>query len=95
MEYIVDDKKYSLSYQELKEHYLNFVSMSDAEFIININKALHLACIISFLKETPSYILLCDTGLIHEMVHYLNEDTRPTIDIQKIRELFNFWLKLD
>lgn len=93
MEYLIQGTKYLLSYQELKGHYISHIAMSDEEFMSNLPSALHLACIICFLKEIPSYICLSDEGIIHELTHLLHlEDS--VVDLKEIRELFKQQLKL-
>lgn len=68
--------------------------MTDEEFLKNLPSALHLATVICFFKETPSYICLCDIGIIHELVHLLHipEDTQGRL--RDIRKDFEFQLKL-
>lgn len=87
IEYLSEGGRFLLSYQELKEKYINFCNYSDSEFLDNLPDILHLACIVCFLKETPSYVCLSDTGIIHELVHLL-KDNGTTTSIQEIRELF-------
>lgn len=90
IEYLIEGEKYRLSYQELREHYQEHIEMTDFEFMNNLNSALHLACIICFLKEVPSYNCLSDKGIIHELTHLLNfgEKDKTTVDLQKVREFF-------
>lgn len=94
MEYLSGDKKFSLSYSELKGYYNDFCDMSDSEFLENIHNALHLACVICFLKEVPTSVCLTDTGIIHELVHLSGGEIDPIIDISEIRDLFKTNLKL-
>jgi len=93
IEYLSEGAKFSLSYQELREHYLNFCDMSDADFLKNLADALHLACVICFLKEIPTYVCLSDKGIIHELVHLLKENGTTT-EIEEIRDLFKLSLCL-
>lgn len=93
MIYFSDDKKFSLSYQDLKEQYILFGLMNDEDFIKNLPDAIHLACIICFVKEIPTYVCLTDTGIIHELVHLLKENGTTT-SIEEIRNLFDTTLKL-
>lgn len=93
IEYLSEGTKFSLSYQELREHYLNFCDMSDDEFLEKIPDALHLACIICFLKEIPTYICLTDKGIIHELVHLLKENGTTT-SLEEIRDSFKQTLSL-
>lgn len=87
MEYLIDNKKYTLSYEELKIDYQKFVSMTNKEFFSNIPSILHFICIVSYLKELPTSILLNDEGLIHQLVHMLDESTSkdPIIDNPSVR----------
>lgn len=94
IEYISEGTKFSLSYQELKEHYILFCEMTDEEFMENIPDILHLACVVSFLKETPTYVCLTDKGIIHELVHLLKENGTTT-SLKEIRDLFKMTIKLD
>jgi hypothetical protein len=93
IEYLSEGTKFSLSYKELREHYLNFCDISDSDFLKNLPEALHLACIICFLKEVPTYVCLTDKGIIHELVHLL-KDNGTTTSLQEIRELFKVTLRL-
>jgi len=94
MEYIVDSKTYSFDYQELKEKYLELESLTDIQFLDRIPEILHFVCFVSYVKNTPSYILLNDRGLIHELVHLLDLKGHPTNDLENIREQFKIWCKL-
>ena len=94
IEYISDGKKFLFSYQELKTKYNLFCEMTDSEFMTNLPDALHLACFVCFLKETPTYVCLTDTGIIHELVHLLKEDGTTT-SLKEIRGLFKTAIKLD
>ena len=88
MEYLVGGQKYTLSYQELKDQYLLHLEMSDVEFVKNLASALHLACIICFLKEIPTHVCLSDKGIVHELVHLLHIPKEQNVSLSKVRELF-------
>jgi hypothetical protein len=90
--YTLEGKKFTLSYSELKQKYIEFCEMDDATFLLNINDALHLAVIICYLKELPAYRCLSDTGIIHELVHLLSPD--PVVEVKKVRREFKRTLKL-
>ena len=92
MEYILEDRKFNMSYQELKESYNSFCDMPDQEFLLNLPKAAHLACVISYLKEVPAYICISDLGIIHELIHLMDEGT--TTPLNEIRNLFRDQLEL-
>lgn len=95
IEYLVDDVKYGLSYRELRELYWEFIGLSDSEFMEKLPSALHLACIICFLKEVPTSICLSDKGIIHELTHLLEHgENDKMIVLKDIRKLFKKQLKL-
>jgi hypothetical protein len=88
--YLVNNSTFSVSYQELKAKYLSLKNLSDEEFFRDIPDVLHFVCIVCFLKETPSYLLLSDTGLIHQLTHLMCLD-EPLVTGKKnqIRQDFN------
>lgn len=94
MEYLVEGTKYNLSYSDLKERYINISELSLDRFLLILPEVLHLTCIISYLKEVPSYVTLSDEGLIHQLVHLLHIGDEPLIDAEKIRQQFIDDMKL-
>ena len=94
IEYIVDEEKYRLNYSELREEYVRHVKMSNKKFMKNLPSALHLTCVIHYLKETPSYLILKDTGLLHELIHLLHHGETEFTNLKKIRKLFKKYNKL-
>ena len=95
MTYLVDNHKYEISYQELRELYHEFKEMDDKEFLLNLPRVLHFSCIISFFKELPTYLVLGDRGIIHEIAHLLNPDTASGVNLEELRTDFNTLFKLD
>ena len=53
----------------------NVPSSAIKDFFKNIPMILHFICIVSYIKEIPTNILLQDTGLIHELIHMLDIPT--------------------
>ena len=94
MEYLVEGEKFDLSYRELREKYILFSNFSLAEFLERLPEVLHLTCIISYLKEVPSYNTLSDKGLIHQLIHLLHISEEPLIDAEKIKQQFIEEMKL-
>ncbi len=88
------DGFYSLSYSDLREKYNEFVAMSDYEFKEKCVAALHLACVICFLKEIPTQYCLSDRGIVHELVHWLHIGDNNTTSFSDIRELYKTQLQL-
>lgn len=68
--------------------------MLDNEFLDNLPQALHIACVICYLKEINTENCLSDEGIIHQLIHLLDIPDDPIIDIKKIRQLFKEQLKL-
>ena len=94
IEYVVEGRKFGLSYTDLKENYLNVLEYTDEEFMQKLPEILHLTCMICYLKEVPSYVLLCDTGLIHELSHLMHIPDCPLVELQEVRRLFEMTCKL-
>ena len=93
MEYIVDGRKFSLSYTQLRTLYLDALSMTDEAFISDLPNLLHLACAIAYLKEIPASQCISDRGIIHQLVHLL-AISDPVIDLSEIRRQFTIDLCL-
>jgi len=92
MEYIVNDRKYSVKYSELRKLYQNFCAMSNSDFMENIHDALHLAIMICWFKDVQHDYSLGDEGIVHELAHILTNTNTRTLD--EIREDFELILKL-
>jgi hypothetical protein len=72
MQYLVNGKKFEMSYKELREEYLKVCEYSPEEFLDKVSEILHLVCIIFYLKEVPTSVALADDGLIHELAHWID-----------------------
>jgi hypothetical protein len=94
IEYIVDGVKFGLSYQSLREEYFRFCQMTDEQFLKELPAAAHLACVICYLKEVPTYVCLCDKGIVHELIHLLHIPDGNTTSLRDIRTIFEQTLKL-
>lgn len=92
MQYLVDNKHaYSFSYKELQSDYYRYLDMTDVEFVEHISELLHFVCFVCFLKEVPAGQILSDKGLLHQLIHLQNEDTKQQAlnDLQEIRTKFD------
>lgn len=94
MEYLIYDydnlpHKFSFSYRELKEDYLEIKEYSDEEFLENLPDILHTTVFICWLKEIPTSVCLSDYGVIHEITHLLTKTESPFNSLDKIREIWN------
>lgn len=94
IEYLVDGKRYVLNYQELCEKYHEFVGLTDRQFRERLPEALHLACIISYLKGINASNLVSDQGVIHLIVHQLHIPDDTTSEFREMRRQFKLFLKL-
>ena len=94
--YTESNRRYIFSYPELKEDFHRFKSMTDDEFIENALDILHFCCFVGYLKQLPSYTLLADDAIIHELVHLLVEQTKEEaiVRLPEIRELFDKVMEL-
>jgi hypothetical protein len=95
MEYIVDGSHFIFSYQEVKDKCYEFSNMKDEDFVNNLPAATHLACVVCYFKEVPTYLCLSDKGIIHELIHLMHIPEGNTTTLKEIRKLFDFWIKLD
>jgi hypothetical protein len=94
MEYLPDasnpDRRFSLSYRELREEHERMVALDDAAFVAQLPAAAHLACIIGWLKELGRDETIGDTGIVHELVHlmHLNPLGAEPYQIGEVRARF-------
>jgi hypothetical protein len=94
MVYEIENAKYVLHYQELKEDYLRFCQMPDKEWKKQsvLWDVLHFCCVVGYLKEMNDEMLVSDLGIIHEIVHLAKGISgRP---LQEIRDQFKEVMKL-
>lgn len=94
MEYLVENTKYSYSYSDLRERYVEICNFSDKEFTDNLVKILHFTVFVCYLKELKTEHVLSDKGVIHEMVHYLEMGETTELSIKQLRELFEESIRL-
>lgn len=89
VEYKINNKNFLFDYKTVKKEYNRFKEMDDKSFLINIVDALHFACYVSWIKNTPTKETLSDQGLIHQLVHLLKESTADCVNLKELRVLFN------
>lgn len=77
---------YRLSYKDLQKDFESFQAMTDKQFVKNLPKIIHYACIVCYLKEKPLEVI-SDEGIIHELVHCLT-NTFGQMPIKELRQLF-------
>lgn len=94
MDYLVNGRLYSMSYQELRANHASIVAMTDSEFLGALPQAMHLACVLCWLKNLPTYVILADDGIIHQLAHLMHIPDEPLIDLAEIRKEFNEQLAL-
>lgn len=98
LRYQLDDssQNYSFSYREIRDHYRDIVSLTDDEFMERLPEAIHLACYICFIKETPNEHCLSDTGVVHMLAHLMHDKAETLLhhSLYEIREKFRTVLML-
>jgi len=92
MRYVDNNIYYDVSYQELCTVYDMFVAMDDAQFMDNLVDALHFAVLVCYYKEIKTEFCLNDEGIIHQLVHCLQD--KQEVPIKEIRKEFKTMLKL-
>tara|TARA_B110000208_G_C11764178_1_gene428000 strand:- start:1117 stop:1416 length:300 start_codon:yes stop_codon:yes gene_type:complete len=88
-EYKVGNKTFLYDKKFLKSTYKSCVKYTDDEFIENIIDVLHFAVYVCWIKEISSNDCLADDGIVHELVHLAQKNTRNHSNLSKIREKFN------
>ncbi len=94
VDYLVNDRKYGVSYSDLRERHISCCAMTDAEFVGKLPEVLHLACIIAWFKELPTDHVLSDEGVIHQLVHLLHIPSCELVVLADVRKQFAEDLKL-
>jgi hypothetical protein len=99
MEYVVNDfkegeRRYSVSYSELKEFYNNFINLSDADFMKQLPEIIHFACIVSWFKNLPNDATIGDCGIVHELIHVMCNGNGNKYHFKKVRKQFKVMLQL-
>lgn len=93
MEYIIENKRFSMDYQDLKKTYEEIIKYSDTEFLDNIPRILHFCSFVAYIKNIPTSTIHSDDGVIHELIHILN-DVELVNDLKRIRDDFEMIFKL-
>lgn len=90
-DYKVEGSTYSMDYQQLKNHFIQFKEMSDVDFVAQAIKIFHFASFVCYFKNIPTQTILCDKGILHQLAHLIDEDTKEDAirEISEIRERFN------
>lgn len=92
--YLIGESRYSLSYSELRELYLQYCGLTDTTFMSKLPEIAHFACVVSYLKEIPLEHVVGDKGIVHELVHLMHIPDGNTRTLKEIRKQFKFQLKL-
>ena len=95
MQYIIGQKRFHLSYAELKEDFERFDDLSDKDFFETyIWEVLHFVCVVSYLKELANIQTLSDVGLLHQLIHTQLMRDEPLINKEEIRQQFHDLMEL-
>ena len=93
--YSIGKNKYSIEIKKLKEYYLEYIELSDSEFMERLPEITHLACILSYLDRLGTMHVLSDEGLVHQLIHLMHIPDEPLINIIAIRSPFEaelYWV---
>jgi hypothetical protein len=90
-DYKVEGSTYSMNYQDLKSHFEMYKGFNDGQFIDQAIKIFHFASFVCYFKNIPTQAILCDKGILHQLAHLIDEDTKEDAvrEISEIRERFN------
>jgi len=87
--YKVGDRQFVYDHKSLQYAFSTYQRYNNEEFLTNIVDILHFAVYVCWLKEIPSDECLADDGIIHELVHLLQENTIKHSNLENIRKKFN------
>ena len=87
--YRVGDREFVYDHRSLKYAFSTYQRYTNEDFLENIVDILHFAVYMCWLKEIPSDECLADDGIIHELVHLLQDNTIKHSDLKNIRKKFN------
>lgn len=94
MEYTCENIRYTWSYIELREKYMQIVGFSEDEFMDRLPEILHTACFICYVKEEPLNRTLSDMGIIHELAHLIHIPDESMVDLPRVMETFKIVCEL-
>jgi len=92
-----ENKSYSLSYKDLKESHQLACMETDENFLNELPKMIHLACVLCWFKEISTDICLCDDGVIHSLAHLMHLKDERIVnkdEVGRVRKIFEEQLKL-
>jgi hypothetical protein len=87
--YSVGDRKFIYDHASLRYAFDLYEKFTNEEFLENAVDILHFAVYVCWLKEIPSDECLADDGIIHELVHLIQENTIKHSNLENIRKKFN------
>lgn len=86
--YRLGDKTYNYDPALLMDTYLRICNYTDDEFLNNLGKILHYSAFMSFVLKLDNKETLSDEGIIHQLIHLLNENTKSYTNLADVREKF-------
>jgi len=87
--YKVGNREFVYDHKSLQYAFSTYRGCTNEEFLENIVDILHFAVYMCWLKEISSDECLADDGIIHELVHLLQENTIKHSNLENIRKKFN------
>lgn len=96
IEYFLNGKRFTYRPVELIEAHAELCLMPDSEFEQPhvLARALHLACMLCYVLDTPTSECLSDVGVIHQLAHLIHLD-EPSVELQEVRRAFADLLPAD
>lgn len=86
--YVIEGQRFSYWPDELEAAHRHLCALPDAEFLQALPEALHLACMLCFVLDTPIHECLSDRGVIHQLAHLIHIGGEPAVELRLVREKF-------
>jgi|TARA_B110000908_G_scaffold36958_1_gene44353 hypothetical protein len=88
IKYKVGNKTFIYDLHSLERSYNKYINMTDEEFLKDILSALHFSIYICFVKNLETKDILSDDGIIHQLTHLTQNNTRKYVNLEEIRVNF-------
>lgn len=86
-QYQIDGHTFSYTDADLLVPHASLCAATDADFLQRLPEALHLACMLCFVRGIPSSECLSDRGVVHQIAHLIHLD-EPAVSLFEVRQAF-------
>jgi hypothetical protein len=93
--YKVGNKTFIYDICSLQMSYYKYLNMTDKEFLDEILNILHFAAYVCFIKNLETKDVLSDDGIVHQLIHLTQGNTRKYVNLQEVRNNFKEILLLN